>query len=139
MSRLNLPARWPLAVCAIVLGASSAAFAQGTGVITGTVTDSVGVPIVGARVSVDGGLAGATSNQTGRYRLLGITVGPHTVRARLLGYRADERTVAVNDGDTTRVDFRLARTPVELERVVSTGYGTQTKATVTGAAEVVTG
>ena len=140
MSRLYLSARWPLAVCAIVLGMPSVALGQGTGVITGTVTDSAGVPIVGARISVDGTtIAAAGSSQTGRYRLLGITPGTHTVRARLLGYRAEEHSVMVNTGDTTRLDFHLARTPVELERVVSTGYGSQTKATVTGAAEVVTG
>jgi TonB-linked SusC/RagA family outer membrane protein len=140
MSGLRLAARWRLSVCAIVFGMPSAAFGQGTGTVTGTVTDSAGVPIVGARVSVDGAtVAAAGTNQTGHYRLLGITAGTHTVRARLLGYRGDERTVMINTGDTTTVDFRLGRTPVELERVVSTGYASQTKATVTGAADVVAG
>jgi TonB-linked SusC/RagA family outer membrane protein len=47
--------------------------------------------------------------------------------------------VTVTAGRAATLDFRLGRSPIELETVVSTGYATQTKATVTGAAEVVGG
>ena len=140
MSLINRSSRWLLPVCAMVLLAvPSVAFGQGMGVISGTVTDSAGAPLVGARVSLGAGSVAAGSGQTGRYTLAGITVGTHIVRARLLGYRQQEQTVTVNSGQTTTLNFRLARAPVELERVIATGYGSQTKATVTGAADVVAG
>ncbi|HVS61026.1 MAG TPA: TonB-dependent receptor [Gemmatimonadaceae bacterium] len=140
MSLINPSTRWLLAVCAIVLLAvPSVAFGQGTGVISGTIADSAGAPIVGARVSVNGATIATSSDQTGRYTLIGITAGTHTVRARLLGYRLLEQTVTVNSGQTTTLNFPLVRAPFELERVISTGYGSQKKATVTGAADVVAG
>ena len=138
MSLYKLSCRWLQTACAIALLAlPSIASGQGTGSISGTVADSAGLPILGARVSVEGSSAAAGSSQTGRYTLNGIPVGARTVRVRILGFHAQAQTVTVNVGQTSTLNFRLARAPVELERIISTGYGTQTKATVTGAASVV--
>ena len=141
MSLNSLSSRWRVALCAIgLLTVPSLASGQGTGVITGTVTDSAGLPIVGARLSVDGAAIAAGSAANGRYTLNGVRPGSYLLRARLLGYRAAEQTVTVITGQTATANFRLARSAAELERiVVSTGYGTQTKANVTGATEVVAG
>ena len=142
MSLINPDMRWLLAMGAIVLLAlPTVSAAQGTGAVTGTVSDSGGAPLVGVRVSIDGATtAAAGSNETGRYTLRGIAVGAHIVRARLLGYRVQEQSVTIASGQTATLNFRLARSPLELERViVSTGYGTQQKANVTGATEVVAG
>jgi TonB-linked SusC/RagA family outer membrane protein len=141
MSLINLSARWlPTACVTVLLSVPSVAFGQATGVISGTVTDSAGAPLIGARVSVEGAtVAAAGIGRTGRYRLVGITAGTHTVRARQIGYRQEQRTVTVNAGDTTALDFRLSRAPVELAAIVSTGYGSQAKASVTGAADVIGG
>jgi TonB-linked SusC/RagA family outer membrane protein len=141
MSLINRSSRLLLAVCAIALTTPpSLAFAQGTGVVSGLVSDSAGAPIVGARVSVDGATIAAASGQNGRYTLGGLPAGSHTIRARLLGYTAQAQTVAVTAGATVTVNFRLGHAATELERVVvSTGYGQQTKANITGASEVVAG
>ena len=82
-----------------------------------------------------------SSGQTGRYTLANVPAGTQTVRARLLGYRLTQaQTATVTAGQTATVNFRLRIAPAELERVVvSTGYGEQTKANVTGASEVVAG
>lgn len=141
MSLITPLRQWLLAVCAVVLVfVPSQAFSQTNGVISGTVTDSGGTPIVGARVSVDGATpVSAGSNAVGRYTLAGIASGTYIVRARYFGFRVEERTVTVNAGQTTTLNFLLARAAIQLEQVVSTGYGTQTKANVTGATEVVAG
>ena len=141
MSLIQPSRRWLLALGAIgLLAAPAVASSQGTGVITGTVADSAGAAISGARVSVDGTGAATGSTLTGGYSLRGIAPGTHIVRVRLLGYRAGEQTVTVSNGQTATVNFRLGKSAAELERViVSTGYGTQTKANVTGATEVVAG
>jgi TonB-linked SusC/RagA family outer membrane protein len=140
MCLVNRSTRRLLTVCAVALLAMpSVALGQETGVITGTVADSAGAPIAGARVSVDGAPIAANTGPAGRYTLAGVAAGSRTVRARLIGYSLQAQTVTVASGETTTLNFRLTRRPVELERVVSTGYGSQTKATVTGAADVVAG
>ncbi|CAN5428488.1 hypothetical protein BH09GEM1_BH09GEM1_37080 [soil metagenome] len=141
MSVIHPGKRWLLALGAIgLLVIPSAAYSQGTGVISGTVTDSTGAVVSGARVSVDGTSAATGSGVTGQYSLRGITAGTHVVRVRLLGYHAGQQTVSVSSGQTVTANFRLGRAAAELERVVvSTGYGTQVKANVTGATEVVSG
>jgi outer membrane receptor protein involved in Fe transport len=141
MSLIQPRRRWLLALGAIgLLAAPAVAFSQGTGVISGMVADSGGSPISGARVSVDGTSAATGTGLTGAYSIRGIPAGTHVIRVRLLGYRASEQTVSVNSGSTVTANFRLGKSAAELERViVSTGYGTQTKANVTGATEVVSG
>ena len=141
MSLMKWPQRWVTAVRIVaLLSAPGVAFAQGTGVITGIVGDSTGAPLGGARVSVDGTTLATGTSQIGRYTIGGVRAGTHVVRARVLGYRELQLSVTVTAAQTTSLDFRLNRAPLELERVVvSTGYGTQTKANVTGATEVVGG
>jgi TonB-linked SusC/RagA family outer membrane protein len=142
MSLINRSTRLLLAVCAISLIATpSRAFGQATtGSISGVVSDSSGTPVAGARVSVDGLSLATSSGQTGRYTLSGVPAGTQTVRARLLGFRLSQAQASVVGGQTTTLNFRLNIAPAELERVVvSTGYGEQTKANVTGASEVVAG
>ncbi len=141
MSFITMTRRWLLAAsAALLLAVPSALVAQGTGVVTGTVSDSGGAPLPSARVSIDGTTAAAGTSELGRYTLRGIAVGSRVVRVRLLGYRVQEQTVEVTSGGTATVNFRLIRSPLELERViVSTGYGVQAKANVTGATEVVAG
>ena len=141
MSLIQPSRRWLLAFGAIgLLALPSVASSQGTGVISGMVVDSSGAVVSGARVSVDGTTAATGSGVTGQYSLRGISAGTHVVRVRLLGYHAAEQTVSVSSGQTVTANFRLGRAAAELERVVvSTGYGTQVKANVTGATEVVSG
>ena len=142
MSLINRSTRLLLAVCAIsFIVAPSRAFGQATtGTVTGVVSDSSGTPVAGARVSVDGLNLATSSGQTGRYTLSNVPAGTQTVRARLLGYRLNQVQTTVIAGQTATVNLRLNIAPAELERViVSTGYGQQTKANVTGASEVVAG
>ncbi len=137
MSLINLSKRWLLPMGAIVmLAAPSVAIGQATGTVTGTVTDSLGAPLANARVSIGTSIAAGT-NPAGRYTLGAVPAGAHSVRVRLLGYTVQTRTITVTAGQTTTLNVALNRAPVELERVIATGYGTQTKATVTGAASVV--
>jgi TonB-dependent SusC/RagA subfamily outer membrane receptor len=142
MSLINRSTRLLLAVCAISFIAvpSRASGQASTGTISGVVSDSSGTPVAGARVSVDGLNIATSSGQTGRYTRANIPAGTQTVRARLLGYRLSQAQTTVIAGQTATLNFRLNIAPAELERVVvSTGYGEQAKANVTGATEVVAG
>src|SRR5207302_1112668 len=102
-------------------------------------TDSAGTTIAGARVTIEGTALVTGTGTTGRYIVTTVPAGPRTVTVRVLGYRPQSQSVTVTGGQTTTLNFRLGRAPVELETIVSTGYATQTKATITGAADVVGG
>jgi len=93
-----------------------------TGVVAGRVTDAQGgSPIVGATVTVDGTRATATTGADGRYRIGGLAAGPHSVRARYIGYKPVSQNVTVGAGEEATADFALAKSAQELDQVVVTG------------------
>jgi TonB-linked SusC/RagA family outer membrane protein len=124
--RLAAPAARTIVVLSallLALAAAGTAAAQGTGRITGTVTDSTaGRPLGSVAVTVAGTRLGATSDESGRYTILNVPAGTHTLEARRLGYRPTTRPlVNVTDGGTTTADFRMSAAPLSLEAVVTTG------------------
>lgn len=115
-----------LLVVALTTGLIGRVEAQGvtTGAISGFVTDSSGAPLGGATVEVryaPTGFRGATvSNARGFYLVQGLEPGgPYTVAARAIGYRAERAEgLRVALGQTTRQEFRLVSSPVEVEDIV---------------------
>jgi TonB-linked SusC/RagA family outer membrane protein len=102
-------------------------------VITGSVVDSASSrPLANAQVAVVGTPLGALSNAAGRFTIAGVPAGTHTVRVNLLGFGPQTRSVTVADGQSVNIDFVLRRQAVELEQVVTVGYGTQSVRNVTG-------
>ena len=92
------------------------------GTVTGRVTDArstAGVP--GATIEVDGTRLGAITDQDGRFRIANVPAGSRTFVARRLGFSALRRTVTLNAGQETTVDFRLEPSVVALDQVVVTG------------------
>lgn len=84
-----------------------AAAAQGVAAIHGTVTRSSDkAPLAGVNVTV-AGLPGAstTTNANGKYTLVLIPTGAHTVGFRWLGYAPVDREVTVTDGMTLDVSM----------------------------------
>ena len=110
----------------LVMGSSERAQAQGvtTGAISGFVQDSSGAPIGGAGVEVrfepTGSRAMTTTNARGFYLVQGLEPGgPYVVTARAIGYRPERATgLRTSIGQTTRQDFRLATSTVEVEDIV---------------------
>lgn len=114
---------WLLGVAIALL--PSAAVAQGTGMLAGTVSDrGSGAPVSGARVQIVGeASAGANSDDAGRYFLRGIQVGSRTVRVTRIGFRPEVQTVTIAGNDTTRLNIAIAQSAIELQQVVVTGTG----------------
>jgi TonB-linked SusC/RagA family outer membrane protein len=103
------------------------------GVITGRIVDSAtSQPLASAQVVVVGTPLGAMTNDAGRFTIAGVTAGTHTVRATLIGFAPQTRTLTVIDGQAATVDFALRRQAVELERIIAVGYGTLSERNVTG-------
>src|SRR6266550_6851515 len=116
-------------------------WAQETGTIVGIVTDqTIGGPVAAARVTVSGTRYSATTGGDGRYTIGQVPPGTYVVRAQVIGYAVGQQAnVVVRGGDTVVVSFQLQPQAVELNPVVAIGYGTQAKATLTGAVSAVAG
>jgi hypothetical protein len=118
-----------LAAVALLSGALAGRIgAQGvtTAAITGTVTDSAGSRLDGARVTAVHGPSGttytATTRADGRFTIPGMRVGgPYRVRAALVGYRPEAQDgVQLTLGVTADLRFRLTQVSVELEAITVT-------------------
>ena len=131
---------WARKVClALSLIFAGPALAQAqTGRISGTVVDTANSqPIANARVSVVGTTILAGTNTEGRFTINNVPVGTATLRITRIGFAPINRSVAVGTGATTSVTFAMRAQAVELNPVVSVGYGTQRLADVTGAVATV--
>jgi TonB-linked SusC/RagA family outer membrane protein len=113
--------------------------AQGTGVIRGTVTDSTTQqPISGAQVQIVGTQLGASTNDLGVYVIRGVTGPSVGVRAQRIGFAPQTQTVTLA-GAATTADFALHPIASALSQVVVLGYGSRSRADVSGAVSSVSG
>src|SRR5690606_1240266 len=113
---------------AALLGLPAALAAQTTGVVTGVVTDPEGRQLNAATVQIVGTPLRALTDVVGRYRLVGVPAGQHTLAVRSLGYQDREVTVTVGAGQTIAHDLTLAASPIALEGLVVTGQVGQAEA-----------
>jgi TonB-linked SusC/RagA family outer membrane protein len=110
------------------------------GSIAGTVRHAgTDAPLPGATVLIVGTRLSAQTDGEGRYAMAGVPAGTVRLRARMLGYTPADTSVVVVEGQETVIDFQLKAQAIELEAVVAVGYGTQRKATLTGAVSAVAG
>jgi TonB-linked SusC/RagA family outer membrane protein len=129
-----------LASLVALAGAPTAATAQGSATVQGTVTDSVGRrPIAGVQVVIAGTTRGTLSDEAGRYTIRSVPAGQVTVRAQRLGFAAAEQQLSVAAGETATADFMMRAVATVLSEVVVTGYGTASRAEVSSAVTQVSG
>ena len=102
--------------------------AQQGGKITGKVTDSGGVPIVGVSVVVKGTTMGVTTNNDGSYNF-SLPRDAKILVFSFVGMKSQEIVI----GNQSVINVVLADESIGLEEVVAIGYGTQKKNAVTGA------
>lgn len=101
---------------------------QARATIEGQVTDSISLaplPLVVVRVERAG--QSAVTGNDGRYKIANVAQCTCVVVARRLGYRPIARTVTVGEDSIVRLDFRLPVAPAELDEVVSTVTGDESK------------
>lgn len=110
------------AVLLLVLGWAPAASAQQ--VIRGTVTDSAQQKgLEGALVTLVGTNTRVQTNSAGKFELVNAPTGDITLRVQMIGYGPALRKVTVIQGEEATVNFTLILRPVELDEMVSIGYG----------------
>jgi TonB-linked SusC/RagA family outer membrane protein len=99
--------------------------------VTGRVLDqSSGQPVAAVQVFIAGSGIGALSQQNGRYLLLNVPPGTHTLTAERIGYRAVSEQITVTGASTVVQDFRLSEEALGLGEIIVTGTpgGTQRRA-----------
>ncbi|MDE2805806.1 MAG: TonB-dependent receptor [Gemmatimonadota bacterium] len=115
-----------LALLALAAATASPALAQ-TGVVQGQVVDAASMrPLSNVQILVAGTGIGQLTNSSGRYVLLNVPAGEHTVQATLIGYDEATQTVTVTAGQTATADIQMSSTAISLNEIVVTGVGAET-------------
>jgi len=102
--------------------------AQQQGVVTGSVTDSSGVPVSGAEVTIEGSVGHVFSDERGTFRISGVPLGEHILSARRLGFAPFQVGVQVSGVSEARVTIHMKLLAAALPPVVVHG----TRMTYTG-------
>lgn len=103
--------------------ATEQTFAQGTGKISGTVTESdTGEPLPGVNVVVEGTTLGTTSDASGDYFIANLEPDTYSIRASFVGFTpVTVNDVRVRSNTTTDIDIEMQPETLELgEEVVVT-------------------
>lgn len=101
--------------------------------ITGTVTGSDGMPLIGVNVVVEGTTTGAITNFDGNYSIEAAT--GQTLVFTYVGYKT--KKVAV--GADTTIDITMNADAAKLEEVVIMGYISKSADNLTGSAKQISG
>lgn len=117
------------AFLALLLIAYTQGIAQQANPITysGTVTDSTGIPIPGATVAVRNSNKGVVTKNDGSFTIQ-ATPGT-TIYVSIVGFQPKEVLL----GNQTKLQVTVTSQASNLTDIVVVGYGTQRKASVTGA------
>jgi len=105
---------------------------QNTRLVSGTVVDRNGYPVIGANVVVKGTTVGIVTDASGKFTL---NIPPNsTVQISYIGYIKQEIVVT----NQTKLDIVLEEDSKALEEIVVVGYGTVRKSDLTGAVSSIT-
>ena len=119
-----------LATAVLAVCVSSPLAAQATGSVRGRVLESgTSQPIVGASVVivVGGARLGELTGNNGTYVVRSVPAGQVLVRAIRIGYAPDTIRVVVPASGEVTADFSLAKVATQLEAVVTTATGDQSR------------
>lgn len=121
----------PAAIGALLLVAPASAIAQG-GTIAGRVTDAASSnALAGASILIEGTALGGSSGADGRYRLVNVPPGAHTLVIRRIGFAGQRQSVTVTAGAEVTADFSLKASAIALDQIVVTGTaGAQEKRSI---------
>ncbi|MBO4634258.1 MAG: TonB-dependent receptor [Bacteroidales bacterium] len=120
--------RLAAAVCLMALLSGVSAWSQKGITVKGTVLDADGLPVIGAGVTLKGTTTGVAAGEDGSFTIV-VPGESAVIEVSALGYTTEE----VKIGKQRTLTVVLKDDSESLEATVVVAYGTQTKATVTGA------
>lgn len=102
--------------------------------VTGKVADVTGSPLPGVSVVIKGTSNGTITDANGNFMISNVT--PESIlQFSFIGMKAQE----VQVGNSSTMNIKMLEESIGIEEVVAVGYGTQKKATLTGAVSAVKG
>lgn len=110
------------------VGISAAGFAQGTGKISGAVTDQkTGETLIGVTVKIAGGSKGSSTDVEGRYLISGMAPGKYILQVSYVGYLTKNITeITVKENAVSPVDIVMEESNSQnLNEVVITSKASQ--------------
>jgi TonB-linked SusC/RagA family outer membrane protein len=121
--------QWFFPATLVLGGLAAAAGAQAQQAsLTGVVTDeTTGDPLEAARVILVRQNRIETTGREGRFTFRNVPPGSVQVRVLRLGYGPESDSAAVAPGETVTLDFALAPVPVQLDEIVTTATGQQSR------------
>lgn len=96
--------------------------------VTGTITDEMGDPLIGATIQVEGTSQGAITGTDGTYSIV-VPSADAILLFSYVGYTTQELPLM----DRTTIDVQLEPDVLSLQEVIVVGYGTQKRSDITGA------
>ena len=132
-SKSNLMSTFRRIMLALMLVMALPFYGIAQNVISGTVTDEQGDPLIGVSVLVKETKAGVSTDIDGKYSVR-ATKG-QTVVFSYIGMVAQEIKV----GASRTIDVVMEPTAESLDEVVVVGYGKQKKSSITGAVSAIKG
>jgi len=94
---------------------------QEKGAIKGRVIDSKGESLPGVNIIIIGTNLGTTTDMGGNYELINLSSGSYRLRVSYVGYRTQEVTVTVREGEIITQDFQLEEDVLQMSQIVVTG------------------
>lgn len=105
---------------------------QQPALITGTVTDQNGDPLVGVNIQIKGTTRGTVTDFEGRFELLNVDDNAVLV-VSYIGYQTQEFDV----NGQTEINIQMTEDAETLDELVVVGYGTVKKVNLSGAVDVI--
>lgn len=124
--------KFKFAIFAIIMICTQNILAQ-TIRVTGTVTDNTGIPLPGVTVLLQGTSIGASTDFDGKYAMEKLNATDNLTYS-YIGMISQ----TINVGNRTVIDVAMEASAESLEEVVIVGYGSQSRAEVTGAISTIT-
>ncbi len=109
-----------LPFCILFLFSAHLAGAQTAATITGTVTDTTGMPIADVNVFIASSMAGTTTNNDGNYTLRGIPLGTLRLVVSRTGYEPSHVDLFLREARVYTQDFQITEKIYELGSITVT-------------------
>jgi len=91
------------------------------GQLKGSITDAKNnEPLPGVNLIVVGTVLGTSTNLEGIFSLIKIPVGSYQLKATMMGYEAQTKSVTIRSNQITELDFKLTETVIETPALVVT-------------------
>ena len=114
--------------CLLIFAFGNSAFAQNNITVAGKVIDHTGQPVIGAGVTISGTTVGVATDLDGHFQI-SVPAETKLLTVSALGYASKDVEVGKKQNLVVVLDDETE----SLEATVVVAYGTQSKATVTGA------